>query len=344
MHDHLEANAFEGVFVTPVAYITVETLLQQADFIKKKDLEYVTPLAKKMRLPIGRVLVSTGYIRAHILNIALAAQSLVNGKAITLIVAVRALKEADTRNIGLDEVLLEYGLSAKLLDYTNKLGQLLVDSEFVTERQRSDALQMALSSNLPMARILVLQRVITNIQAYAALSAQILLRRGEVSREQAITALKMTKLTNCPLELALKKGGFVDSQSFGKVMLGELLMISNQLSEMSFLTSLEKSLINSVPLGKVLVESGCISQDTLERALYAQKQVSEGRMTQMFAADFVKFDHNATVQAVNNANNITNLNARSNEQKSTPRNLTHAQIAAAQLISSIGAANLAQVV
>jgi hypothetical protein len=275
------------------------------------------------------VLVSTGHISNHTLNIALSAHSLVSSKSITLEICVKAMKEADKRGESLEQVLLAYGLSAELLDYTNKLGQLLVDSEFVTERQRVEALKMALSSSLPMGRIFVLQRIITNIQAYAALSAQILIRRGEVTREQAITALKLTKFLNCPLEIALRQGGFTDSQNFGKVMLGELLMISNQISEGRFVESLEKSLIERVPLGQVLVEFGCISPERLERALYAQQQIGMGQMTQTFAADFVKFDQGDAMHALQEFQKLVGANTRRGKQQDsgtiTLQNLTPQQ-------------------
>ncbi|MDR3612689.1 MAG: hypothetical protein P4L53_03930 [Candidatus Obscuribacterales bacterium] len=270
-----------------VGSINIGSLLLQAELIKKSDLESALPLSKRMKLPLGRVLVITGFVSDRTLNAALAAQSLIRDKAITLDIALKALKEAEKNDLSFEQMLLQYGISTKLLEYTNKLGQLLIDSDFISEKQRSEALQMALISSLPLGRILVLQKVINNVQAYAALSAQILIRTGEISREQAIVALMLTKDTNRPFEVALKDGGFINSQALGRIMLGELLVISDQLSEVNFLTCLEKSLIENIPLGRVLVDAGFLSANKLERALSAQKQISDGQMTQADAAEYI---------------------------------------------------------
>ena len=276
----------------PVGSINIGSLLVQAGLIREEDLDAAVDLSKQMKLPVGRVLVSTGFISDEALTAAVDAQSLIREKTVTLEIAVKALKEASEKKAGLADILLEYGLDAKILDYTNKLGQLLVDSEFITEKQRLEALKLALASGLPLGRILVMQKATSNTQALAALSAQILIRTGEISREQAIEALGISLQNKCSLESALKEKGFVKSESFDKFMLGELLMSANQLSEVRFLTSLEQSLIEDSPIEKALLSLGYLTPEQLERAIHAQKQITLGQMSQSAGADYIQQGQN----------------------------------------------------
>jgi hypothetical protein len=281
-----------GIDMLSSTSLKIGSLLLQADLVKENDLIDSVPVAKKMKLPLGRVLVGTGFISDDMLNAALSAQSLIRDKMVSSDIAIKALKEADQYGVTFAEALRRHGLNAEQLEFTNKLGQLLVDSDLITSTQRNEALQTALAAGLPMGRVLVFKRAITNRVAYAALSAQVLIRAKKLSRPQAISALKFCKKNNCHLEEALREEVHVNATGASRIMLGELFVISNQISEVEFLTALENSLANGRPLGQVMVELNLISNEMLDRALNAQTKVTSGELDM---ADIVDFMHNVEI-------------------------------------------------
>jgi hypothetical protein len=268
--------------------LKIGTLLLQAELVQENDLMDSVQVAKRVKLPLGRVLIGTGFLSDDMLNAALAAQSLIRDKIVSHEAAVKALKATNERGIGFEEALRELGLHSEHLEFTAKLGQLLVDSGMVSVAQRNEALQTALAAGLPIGRVLVLKRALSNLSAYAVLSAQVMIRAASITREQAVEALKTFRTESCTFEAALMNAGYIQSNVSNKVMLGELLIISNQISEVDFLTALEKSLSNDLPLGTVLLESGLITKEKLDRTLDVQSKVTEGKVTATVAADFLQ--------------------------------------------------------
>ncbi|MDR3612971.1 MAG: hypothetical protein P4L53_05340 [Candidatus Obscuribacterales bacterium] len=263
-------------------------LLGQANLVRPDDLKASVPMAKKMRLPIGRVLVSTGALSDELLEAALSAQSLIRERLVPAETAIKALKNVKEKGVSFAEALSEYGLKIEHLEFTNKLGQLLVDSEYVTSDQRHEALQVALGTGLPLGRVLVFKQLLSNATAYAALSAQVLIRASKISRGQAIEALKKSNNDHYSFEQALTDEGCGSVLGSQKVMLGQLLVASNLISEIDFLMGLEKSLGEENPLGKVLVELQMLSSEQVERALTFQKRVQENLISVDEAAAFLQ--------------------------------------------------------
>ena len=270
--------------------LKIGSLLVQANLVKESDLKNSVPVAKKMKLPLGRVLVGAGLITDDMMNAALSAQSLIRDNMVSSETAVEALKEADQYGVTFADALRQHGLHAEQLDFTNKLGQLLVDSDLITAVQRNEALQTALAAGLPIGRVLVFKRAITNREAYAALSAQVLIRARKITRSQAIDALRFCKKNSCHLEQALREEVHVNATGASRIMLGELFILSNQISEVEFLTALENSLATDRPLGQVMIELNLISTEMLERALSAQAKVASNELAM---ADVVDFMNNA---------------------------------------------------
>jgi hypothetical protein len=270
--------------------LKIGTLLLQAELVQEHDLMDSVQVAKRAKLPLGRVLIGAGFISDDMLNAALAAQSLIRDKVLAHEIAVKTLKAINERGIGFEEALREFGLHSDHLEFTARLGQLLVDSGMISAAQRNEAMQTALSGGLPIGRVLVLKRALSAISAYAALSAQVMIRADNITREQAVQALQTFRTSKCTFEEALMKAGYVKSNISNKIMLGELLIISDQISEEDFLTTLENSLGKDIPLGTVLIESGLITKEKLERILDAQRKVTEGQMTAEDAASFLQQD------------------------------------------------------
>jgi hypothetical protein len=276
--------------VATAGSLKIGTLLLQAELVQESDLADSVQVAKRMKLPLGRVLIGTGFISDDVLNAALAAQSLIRDKILDHEIAIKALKAINERGIGFEEALREFGLHSENLEFTAKLGQLLVDSGMINLGQRNEALQTAFAAGLPIGRVLVLKSVLSPLSVYAALSAQVMIRADNITRDQAIDALKTVRISKCTFEMALKSAGYAKPKVANKIMLGELLIISDQITEVDFLTALESSLCNDHPLGTVLIESGLITKEKLDRTLEIQKKVTEGKMSSAAAAEYLQQD------------------------------------------------------
>lgn len=276
--------------MTVAGSLKIGTLLLQAGIVTEEDLADSVQVAKRMRLPLGRVLVGTGFLSDEILNASLSAQSLIRDSIVPHEVGVKALKAVNKRGITFEDALSEYGLHSDQLEFTTKLGQLLVDSGMISVLQRNEGLQTALAAGLPIGRVLVLRRALSSRHIYAALSAQVMIRAGKITREQAVETLTISKINECSFQATLKEKGYVQPTVSTRIMLGELLIISNQITEIEFITALENSLIDDVPLGKVLIEGGLITQAKLDRTLEAQSKVADGLLTAVEAADHLQRD------------------------------------------------------
>ena len=102
--------------------ISIGTLLVHAGEIDQKDLEHAISVSARFELPVGLVLLGAGLISDKTLSAVLDAQSHLRERIIDYDVAIKALVDSRRRDVGLNDVLLDYGFDARILDYTNKLG------------------------------------------------------------------------------------------------------------------------------------------------------------------------------------------------------------------------------
>lgn len=254
--------------------VLIGDLLVKSELITLGQLADAIPISQKTGLPVGRVLVSAGFITDDRLQQALLAQSLIRDKFLTVDLATLALKKVKETGLPLDLALKEVGWRSEYFDFTNKLGQLLVDSEIVSVEMLDESLQTCFSTGLPLGRILVLKGVLNELLAYAALTAQVLVRDGKVTRDQAIDALKSASRRKLTLEESLEFHGYLRIQPSNTIRLGELLVLAELVTEIDLVSAVEKGLIDEQPIGQVLVQSKLISYSTLVEALKVQELVS----------------------------------------------------------------------
>ena len=202
--------------------------------------------------------------------------------------AIKALQLVQNEEKSFDDALAGLGWRSEYFDLTNKLGQLLRDSDLVTGETIDEALQTCFTTGLPLGRILVLKGVISDSIANAAVSSQILIRDKKIDREQAVAALKSAAERHTSLEESLDFHGFLQQKSAKTVRLGELLVLAGIVSEIDLLSSVEKGLVDDIPIGQVLVEARLITQATLDQALQMQKIVNAFEVTPTQGAEVVK--------------------------------------------------------
>ncbi|MBX9693174.1 MAG: hypothetical protein K2Z81_12370, partial [Cyanobacteria bacterium] len=257
--------------------IKLGDLLTRAGLLTGDELREGMLIAQQQALPVGRVLIMAQFITENSLQAAVQAQSLLKDGQVALEMAIDALKLTDTEQITLETALCKVGWSDKSAATTNKLGELLVESEMLTAEELESGLAQCTMSGLPLGRVLVSMGLMNEQLLSSALNAQILVRDEKISRQQAIQGLKASKERQISIEESLKESGLQIGYK-QSIRLGDLLVLAKLIQEKDIMEAVERGLVEEKPIGEVLVDQGLIPQSTLESALEMQKRVSAGEI------------------------------------------------------------------
>jgi len=272
------------------ATVKLGDLLTGAGLLKPDDLRQAMMIAKTQGLPVGRVLIMSGYMQEAHLQGAVQAQSMLKDGLIDLETALGGLRVISKSDVSLDEALSKMGYAQPSNQVTNKLGELLLESGLVDKQQLEAALAHGQTSGLPLGRVLVVTGAVSEQLLSSALNAQILIRDKRVTRDQAIQSLRSAKERQVPIEETLAETG-VAVLSAESVRLGELLVMARLLDEQKLMQAVELGLINEQPIGQVLVQNGMVSDALLQSALQIQQMVSSGKLRKSHSGHVLELCH-----------------------------------------------------
>jgi hypothetical protein len=170
--------------------VKIGELLVAVGVVTNADLQEAIQIARRMTLPIGRVIVMSGVITEANLQFALEAQSLVKDGLLEREIACQALKNTYKNSSTLQKELADLRWAPKKDVASNKLGEILVDSNMVSQAQLDTALQASFESGMPLGGTLVLQGVLSAQLLPAVLNAQEQIREGKITRAGAVENLK----------------------------------------------------------------------------------------------------------------------------------------------------------
>jgi hypothetical protein len=253
-------------------------LLTGAGLLKAEDLRQGMLIAKTQALPVGRVLIMSGFIIEPHLQAAVQAQSMLKDGLIDLETALGSLRVISRDGLSLDQALSKMGWAQPVNQVTNKLGELLIEAGLVSRAQLDAALVQGESTGLPLGRVLVTNGWLSEQLLSSALNAQILVRDRRVSREQAISSLRAALERQIPIEQTLAETGVSLHLANETVRLGELLVMAKLLDEEKLMQAVELGLVNEQPIGQVLVKNGMVSETVLQTALAIQSMVTKGEL------------------------------------------------------------------
>ncbi|HEY9719178.1 MAG TPA: hypothetical protein V6C69_17010 [Trichormus sp.] len=265
--------------------VRVGELLLQAGILTSEYIKNALQNFEQRGLPIGKVLVMSGYLTEHQLRTALEVQSLVNDGLLPLDAAVKVLQIAHKDKITLPEAFQQSGFVQPEDQQTNKLGQLLVSANIVNAKELEEGLQTNIRTGLPLGHIFCFRGAVSQSLIWTALLAQQMIRRGMVSREMAIQALIDAHEREEALEKLPINQGFQRLPMKPSLRLGELLVQARILSEGQLVDGLHNALIGRKFFGEVLVASKQASQDLIDAALDVQEMLDNGTITQILAGD-----------------------------------------------------------
>lgn len=270
-------------------------LLTQLGLLSETDLSDAAQLAVELALPLGKVLVMSGFMTDAQLTAIVQAQSMLKDQVIDLEEARKALAIVQQQGVTWTEALRQAGWVQRDVLPANKLGELLVDAEIITQAELDEALRRANQSGLPLGRILALTKKINDALLCSCLNAQVLLRDNKISREQAVMGLKAAHSRQISIEDVLSDRGDYKDAPKTKIKLGEMFVLAGMLNEDTIMEAIETGLINNEPVGQVLVNKGYASIALLDAALKLQDMVDNGKLTPLNAAEVLKQVHSRNI-------------------------------------------------
>ncbi|HEY9676730.1 MAG TPA: hypothetical protein V6C76_01920 [Drouetiella sp.] len=268
--------------------IRLGELLTRVGLLRSHELTESIQIAGETGLPIGRVLIMSGYLTDQELQAAVQAQSFLKDKIIDMDLAIEALHKVSQDDTPFEQALRQLGWVPEATQLTAKLGELALAAELIDEEQLNEALKTSQETGLPLGRVLVLIQALNDELLSASLTAQVLVRDGKISRDQAIQGLKSAKKRHVTIEVSLMDHGFYRPPVRQSVKLGELLVLSGLVHDSDLMNALEMGLTREQPIGQVLVDSGYINKDVLSAALKLQRMVTNGTLNALQAAEAVR--------------------------------------------------------
>ncbi|MBX3073975.1 hypothetical protein KF707_17785 [Candidatus Obscuribacterales bacterium] len=267
--------------------VLIGDLLVKSELVSLGQFADAMPISLKTGLPVGRVLVGSGFLTEPEFKAAVTAQSLVRENLLPMEMAINSLRLARQQRLTFDEALRQIGWRSEYYEATNRLGDLIVDAGCMKASDLEGALDACFTSGLPLGRVLVLRGVCNEMLTYAALTAQVLLREGNITREQALEGLKIVNQRKITMEESLDQQGLIAKRGH-TIRLGELLMLASLVSEIDLLSAVERGMLDEQPIGQVLVRVGLITEQTLEQALQLQNLVTRAQLRPLDAAEVLK--------------------------------------------------------
>jgi hypothetical protein len=161
-------------------------LLTAAGVLRREDLNEAVQIANDTGQLIGKVLVMSGYLSKHALQVAVTAQSLIRDSVVTAELALVGIKVACNQEVSFEEAMEQLGWVRKPETVTAKLGELLLSAGVIGSTELNNALRTAEVTGQPLGSVLLKLKVIDDAVLLFALDQQAAVRDGVVSREDAI--------------------------------------------------------------------------------------------------------------------------------------------------------------
>lgn len=167
----------------------VGELLNQAGLVTTHDISEVMVISKRMGVPFGRVLISSGCITEIQLRCAIDAQSLIRDGLVDQKTAIKALKICFTDKVVFQHALQRLNWRPQAAE-TNRIGELLVEAGVVTVPQLDEALEACYDSGMPLGKTLAVQGVMPAQCLPVIMHVQEQIRQSKMSRQDAIQELR----------------------------------------------------------------------------------------------------------------------------------------------------------
>lgn len=264
-------------------HIRIGELLMQSEILSSDFIRDALERFEQRGLPIGKVLVMSGYLTESELRQALEVQSLVNDGHLPLELGVTVLRVAHKEHISLNDAFQRSGLVQPEDQETNRLGQLLVAAGIVTDRDLEEALQINVRTGLPLGHVFCFHGYVSQAILYTALQVQESIRRNAIGRPEAILGLNAAAKRERSLERLEINKGYQKLPMKQALRLGEMLVEARVFVDKLLPDALVRSLQFQKPIGEILVQSHFATAELIDAAVEMQEMIDNGCLLQTMA-------------------------------------------------------------
>lgn len=265
------------------SHIRIGELLMQSEILSSDFIKDALERFEQRGLPIGKVLVMSGYLTEAELRQALEVQSLINDGHLPLELGVTVLRVAHKEHISLNDAFQRSGLVQPEDQETNRLGQLLVAAGIVTDRDLEEALQINVRTGLPLGHVFCFHGYVSQAILYTALQVQESIRRNAIGRPEAIAGLNAAAKRERNLERLEINKGYQKLPMKQALRLGEMLVEARVFVDKLLPDALVRSLQFQKPLGEILVQSHFATPALIDAAVDMQEMIDNGCLLQNMA-------------------------------------------------------------
>lgn len=168
--------------------IKIGELLIRAGILTEGKLNQRLDLARQLGLPVGQIFMQSGDLNKEQLLNCIHVQSLVLEGLITLSVAVDVIRDMHKKELTLEQSLELNGLADQHL--THRLGELLVQSGYLTDENLAWALLTSGEIGIPLGHVLIQTSVVPPDIVGIALTTQRQIRMRIMTMDEAVERLK----------------------------------------------------------------------------------------------------------------------------------------------------------
>lgn len=173
-----------------VKAVKVGELLVGASIVSSAEMTEAIQVSKRLAVPIGRVLTMSGCVREDVLEGALQLQRLIREGTLSVDGGIETLKRVHEDRVELAEALTTESQRMALLDTAESLGELLLDSNIISEDDLVKAMQTSFDNGVPLGTTLVLQGLLSPSLFPSILSVHKNIVRGVTGREDGVKEIQ----------------------------------------------------------------------------------------------------------------------------------------------------------
>lgn len=170
--------------------VKIGEILVESGIVSSAEMTEAVQVSKRLGVPIGRVLTMSGCVREDVMDAALHIQKLMRDGNLSYDGGLETIKRVHEMRIELSEALSNETLKMGLLDSAENLGELLLDSNIISEEDLVKAMQTSFDDGVPLGTTLVLQGLLSPSLFPSILSVQKNIARGITGRTEGIKEIQ----------------------------------------------------------------------------------------------------------------------------------------------------------
>jgi hypothetical protein len=249
-------------------------LFVEAGIIKPQMVTECLTISKRAQMPLGRVLIMSGYVTEPDLDCALESQKLLKQGETTRDAAYKLLRSVHCNKMSIEEAKAHAAFEDTFALPLTEVGKLLQASQVVDGRTLMPLTKESEETNLPVGTLLLRERIISESVLSAALNCLVHIRDNRLSRPEAARIVLTVHQLDCDLSDALQRNNMERLIDIDKLKLLDFLALSGFLADGAQPAILERAIELNEKTGTVLISNGLVSALVLDAALQLQQMLA----------------------------------------------------------------------